>query len=79
MPAGTSPFQIATGSTAWLDTPLIRRAGREVLSLALMDARNHTLQLTSQIERGIDLLPAADHKPECERALWLLRSADDLF
>jgi len=72
MPAGASPFQIATGSTAWLDTPLIRRAGREVLSLALMDARNHTLQLAAQIERGIDLLPAADHKPECERALWLL-------
>jgi iron(II)-dependent oxidoreductase len=29
----------------WLQTPWIRQAGREVLSLALMDARNHSLRL----------------------------------
>lgn len=72
MPADTSPFHMATGSAAWLDTPLIRRASREVLSLALMDARNHSLQLAAQIERGLDLLPAAGNKPDREHALSLL-------
>jgi ergothioneine biosynthesis protein EgtB len=72
MPADASPYQLASGSAAWLDTPLIRRAGREVLSLALMDARNHTLQLASHIERGLELLPAADPQSARGQALWLL-------
>ncbi|MEI7784943.1 MAG: SUMF1/EgtB/PvdO family nonheme iron enzyme [Betaproteobacteria bacterium] len=36
----------------WLGTPLIRQAGREVLSLALMDARNHTLRLLEVFEQA---------------------------
>ena len=36
-----------------IDSPEIRRAGREVLSLALMDARNHTLHLASQHEAAL--------------------------
>ena len=36
-----------------IDSPEVRRAGREVLSLALMDARNHTLHLASQLESAL--------------------------
>lgn len=35
-----------------LGTPLVRQAGREVLSLALMDARNHTLRLLEVFEQA---------------------------
>ncbi|MEO7743278.1 MAG: hypothetical protein ABIR98_10095, partial [Usitatibacter sp.] len=51
-----------------IDTPDMRRAGRELLSLALIDARNHTLHLLSlyedalgsaalPVERGEGVLP----------------------
>jgi len=33
-----------------LDSPAMRQAGRDLLSLALMDARNHTLHLLDQFE-----------------------------
>ena len=33
-----------------VDTPLMRQAGREMLSLALMDARNHTLRWCAALE-----------------------------
>ena len=36
-----------------IDSPLIRHGGREVLSLALMDARNHTLHLVAQLETAL--------------------------
>ena len=42
-----------------IDSPLIRSAGREVLSLALMDARNHTLHLFSQFQVALE---AADYR-----------------
>lgn len=48
---------------ATIDTPAMRRASREPLSLALMDARNHTLQLLGALEAalGPDLrVPQAD-------------------
>jgi gamma-glutamyl hercynylcysteine S-oxide synthase len=35
-----------------IDTPSMRQAGRELLSLALMDARNHTLHLLSHFEQA---------------------------
>ncbi len=35
---------------AAIDRPTIRQAGRDLLSLALMDARNHTLHLLSRFE-----------------------------
>lgn len=55
-----------------IDSPDMRHAGRELLSLALMDARNHTLHLLAQYERAMDagqlaLAPA----PELEPPLWL--------
>lgn len=37
-----------------IDSPLMRRAGRELLSLALMDARNHTLQLFGQYQNELE-------------------------
>lgn len=38
-------------TTASIDSPDMRGAGRELLSLALMDARNHTLHLLAQFEQ----------------------------
>ena len=35
------------------DGPGMRRAGRETLSLALIDARNHTLQLLARFEEAL--------------------------
>lgn len=47
MPAVTPDMTPAS-----IDAPTMRRAGRELLSLALMDARNHTLHLLSHFERA---------------------------
>ncbi len=60
-----------------LDTHAIRQAGREVLSLALMDARNHTLHTMAQFEKTIpELRFASDLSvPRIAEALpplWLL-------
>ena len=43
----------AADSPALIDSPLMRRAGSEVLSLALMDARNHTLHLFGQYQNAL--------------------------
>ena len=72
MPGDATPLQPGSGSARWLDTPLIRQAGRDMLSLALMDARNHTLQLFAQIERGLARQSALLIPPELEPPLWLL-------
>lgn len=37
-----------------IDSPLMRGAGRELLSLALMDARNHTLHLFGQYQKALE-------------------------
>jgi iron(II)-dependent oxidoreductase len=42
-------FTLPTTPAA-IDSPEMRRAGRDLLSLALMDARNHTLHLLDQFE-----------------------------
>jgi gamma-glutamyl hercynylcysteine S-oxide synthase len=39
--------------TGSIDSPHIRSAGKELLSLALMDARNHTLHLFAQYEQAL--------------------------
>jgi ergothioneine biosynthesis protein EgtB len=36
-----------------IDSPRIRQGGRDVLSLALMDARNHTLHLLTQFDQAL--------------------------
>lgn len=45
-------MQTLTSSS--IDSPRMRQAGRDVLSLALMDARNHSLFLLSVFERFLD-------------------------
>ena len=37
-----------------IDSPLVRSAGRDVLSLALMDARNHSLHLFAQFQQALE-------------------------
>jgi len=45
----------AAGNLAGLvDSPLMRGAGRDALSLALMDARNHTLRLFGQYQLALE-------------------------
>ncbi len=41
-------------STSHLDRADLRRAGRDVLSLALMDARNHTLFLVGEYQKAME-------------------------
>ncbi|HET7837514.1 MAG TPA: DinB family protein, partial [Variovorax sp.] len=41
------------GTSSSIDSPDMRRAGRELLSLALIDARNHTLHLLSLYEQAL--------------------------
>jgi ergothioneine biosynthesis protein EgtB len=55
-----------------LDQPAIRQAGRDALSLALIDARNHTLHLLAGHERAA-AAPGAGIGPEVHPspALWL--------
>jgi ergothioneine biosynthesis protein EgtB len=56
-----------------IDSPDMRLAGRDLLSLALMDARNHTLHVMGQYEKAL----AASHfevpcVPELNPPLWEL-------
>jgi len=37
-----------------IDSPAMRRAGRDLLSVALMDARNHTLHLAEQLHQAME-------------------------
>ena len=47
------PLSTATSTAIEIDSPLMRGAGKELLSLALMDARNHTLHLFSQYQNAL--------------------------
>jgi ergothioneine biosynthesis protein EgtB len=62
-----------TASMRAIDSPGMRKAGRELLSLALMDARNHSLHLMSQYESALSgvnfLVPPW---PGLTPPLWLL-------
>ena len=44
----------ATSIAGQIDSPLIRSGGKELLSLALMDARNHTLHLFVQYQNALE-------------------------
>jgi gamma-glutamyl hercynylcysteine S-oxide synthase len=73
------PLQTANSQLS-MDSPQIRSAGAELLSLALMDARNHTLHLMSEFERLVpDLRFASDlsvpRMGEVLPPLWLLGHA----
>jgi len=56
-----------------IDSPDMRRAGRDLLSVALMDARNHTLHLAGQLADRLEVsgfvVPVL---PELNPPLWLL-------
>jgi ergothioneine biosynthesis protein EgtB len=45
---------IPDASPGLIDSPLMRQAGRAPLSLALIDARNHTLHLFGQYQRALE-------------------------
>jgi gamma-glutamyl hercynylcysteine S-oxide synthase len=56
-----------------IDSPAMRQAGPELLSLALMDARNHTLHLVDQIAQALgDGLATAGAAPGLNSPLWTL-------
>jgi gamma-glutamyl hercynylcysteine S-oxide synthase len=55
-----------------IDAPAMRSAGRELLSLALMDARNHTLHLLSHFEQAQrERKLKIPHRVEVELPVWL--------
>ena len=53
-----------------VDSPQMRGAGRELLSLALMDARNHSLYLMGQYEKLLGEKLAAPPSAEVDPPLW---------
>ena len=57
--------------TSAIDTPAMRRASREHLSLALMDARNYTLQLLARLEQGLGEDLRVPPAPDTVPPLWL--------
>lgn len=70
-PPSSTPFS-SSGLPHSIDSPDMRRAGRELLSLALIDARNHTLHLLSLYEKALAsprlVVPQLDG---IEPPLWL--------
>src|SRR4051812_9254931 len=56
---------------AALDTPDLRRADRERLSLALMDARNYTLQMLARFEQALGTGLRVPQLPETLPPLWV--------
>jgi iron(II)-dependent oxidoreductase len=62
MPAAIAPT---------IDLPAIRQGGRELLSLALMDARNHTLQLLGRFEQVLGPALSVPGDAEVVPPLWL--------
>ena len=52
--SSTPSFSTATSVSGLIDSPRMRGAGRELLSLALMDARNHTLHLFGQYQKALE-------------------------
>ncbi len=57
---------------AAIDAPSMRHAGRELLSLALMDARNQSLHLLAHFEQAAGPRAAAvPQRPDVELPVWL--------
>ncbi|MGH8820054.1 MAG: SUMF1/EgtB/PvdO family nonheme iron enzyme, partial [Rhodoferax sp.] len=66
------PFTALRASPASIDSPDMRRAGRDLLSLALMDARNHTLYLLALYEQALDATKIeADESIDVVSPAWL--------
>ncbi len=67
-----TPPHSAPGRPYSIDSPDMRRAGRELLSLALIDARNHTLHLLSLYQQALGSPALAVPQAEdIEPPLWL--------
>jgi len=49
-----APFGSATLTAGQIDLPTIRGSGKLLLSLALMDSRNHTLHLLRQFQQSLE-------------------------
>ncbi|MDH5205287.1 MAG: SUMF1/EgtB/PvdO family nonheme iron enzyme [Hylemonella sp.] len=66
-------FELPLSSFGYVDSADLRTAGREMLSLSLMDARNHTLYLIGQYEQTLGIygmrVPLI---PELNPPLWEL-------
>jgi ergothioneine biosynthesis protein EgtB len=70
MSSPTSP--LLPGLPHSIDSPDMCRAGRELLSLALIDARNHTLHLLALYEQALDsAAPAVPRHDGVEPPVWL--------
>lgn len=54
MPTFNANRASATSTAGQIDSPLMRSSGKELLSLALMDARNHTLHLFAQYQKALE-------------------------
>jgi gamma-glutamyl hercynylcysteine S-oxide synthase len=68
----TYPFAPASAVPESVDSPEVRRAGTDVLSLALMDARNHTLHLVGILEQGLARAAHGEPKdPHLDPLPWL--------
>ena len=77
MTSSNTPFNAKFGApislTGQIDSPLMRCANKALLSLALMDARNHTLHLFAQYQKALEAVnyvvaPSVGVNPP----LWLL-------
>lgn len=56
-----------------IDSPDMRRAGRDLLSVALMDARNHTLHLAGQLAQALEATGfEVPRLPDINPPLWEL-------
>jgi iron(II)-dependent oxidoreductase len=72
-PVPPLPASPRSDSPGLIDTSLIRRAGADVLSLALMDARNHTLHLFAQFQSALEASDFVVPKlPSLNPPLWEL-------
>jgi iron(II)-dependent oxidoreductase len=70
-PPSSTPYS-TSGIPHSIDSPEMRRAGRELLSLALIDARNHTLHLLSLYEEALGSAALAVPRVEgVDPPLWL--------
>jgi gamma-glutamyl hercynylcysteine S-oxide synthase len=57
--------------TTDVNSPQLRRGGRDLLSLALIEARNHTLRWLARFEVALGDEPGAPPDPGAESPLWL--------
>jgi gamma-glutamyl hercynylcysteine S-oxide synthase len=61
----------AVATSQSIDSPEMSRAGRDLLSLALIDARNHTLHLLSLFEQALGEGLSTPRVPDVVPPLWL--------